>query len=169
METFYVRRIREVGKNKKLLEEKLSVEIKTFQGKVMIEGNAEDEYDAEQVFLALDFGFSVQKALLLKQEDYIFRVVHIKEHTKRNLKDVLSRVIGTKGKTKRVISRLTDCEVMIKDGEVGVIGYSEDVEDTVLAMVNIIKGSKQTNMYKFLEKRNRKKKDDFVPDMINKK
>jgi ribosomal RNA assembly protein len=168
MESFYVKRIREVGRNKKMLEKKLGVTIKTFQGKVMIEGSAEDIYDAEQVFQALDFGFSLQRALLLKEEDFVFQKVHIHEHTKRNLVDVKARLIGTKGKTKRVLSQLSDCEIMIKEGEVGVIGYVEDVEDTVVAIINIIKGSKQSNMYKFLEKRGKQKKDDFVPDMIKK-
>jgi len=168
METFRVRRIREVGKNIKELEEKLKVSIKTFQGKVIIEGSAQDEYDAEKIFEALDFGFSIKRALLLKQEDFVFRRIHIGEHTKRNLKDVQARLIGTKGKTRRVISNLTECEMIIKEGEIGLIGQVEDVDSAEIALISIIKGSKQANMYKFLEKRNQKRKDDYVPDMINK-
>jgi ribosomal RNA assembly protein len=159
METFYVRKIAETKKLKKELEAKLNVRLEIKGNYIVVDGSSLDEYDASRIFGAIGFGFSVRKALLLKGDEMIFKIVHIKSHTKRNLKDVLSRIIGKKGKTKRTISEISGCEILIKDGEVGIIGDVESVEDTETAIINLIKGSKQSNTYRYLEKRNKIKKE----------
>jgi len=165
METIYVTRIGEVRKNKKNLERKLGVKIAIKGGRVSFHGKSLDEYDAAQVFEAISFGFSSRKALRLKNEDYVFRIVHIKEHTKRNLKDIKSRLIGTHGRTRKTVSGISGCDVLIQEGDVGIIGDVENVANAEIAVISLIKGSKQSNMYKFLEKRNRlKKEDDFNLD-----
>ena len=158
MESFYIEKISEVKKSRAELEKKLSIKIKITGKNVAIAGHALNEYEAELVFDAIRFGFSQKKARTLKDDDFIFKKVHIKSHTKRNLKDILSRLIGTKGRTRKIISELSHCDVLIKDGEVGIIGDVEDVENTEIAIVNIIKGSKQTNMYRYLEKIGKTKK-----------
>lgn len=163
METFYVTRISEVNRNKDLLEEKLKVKLTISGIKVEVEGKAVDEFEATRVFDAVVFGFSVKKALLVLNEDFVFKTVHIKDHTKRNLKDVQARIIGTKGKARRTISDISGCELLIKEGEVGIIGDVESAADAETAVVNIIKGSKQSNMYRYLEKRNAIKKNSFDP------
>lgn len=159
-ETVYVKKINDVKKNKKLLEEKLDVKLSIVKNNVTVKGDTVDEFDAVKVFEAINFGFSVRRALLLKNEDYVFRVVHIKDHTKRNLADVKARLIGKKGKTRRVFSETSGCEILITDTEVGVIGEALDVESVETAVINLIRGSKQTNMYKFLEKHNKTKKEN---------
>lgn len=159
MEQFYVQKVKDLEKNKRELEEKLNVKIKIEGKKVSIEGEALEEYDATLVFEAIEFGFSPKKALSLINEEVIFKVVHIKSHTNRNLKAVVARLVGTKGKTKRTISDIADCEILIKDTEVGIIGYVEDVANVEQAIINIIKGSKQANMYRYLERMNRTKKE----------
>jgi len=163
MESIYLSRVNETKKLKLKLQRELNVKLKIVGKKVVIDGKAIDEYDAMKVFEAIGFGFSVSKALMLKEEDFVFRVVHIKDHTRRNLRDIKSRLIGKRGKTRRMISEISGCEVLIKEGEVGIIGEVSDVEDTLIAVVSLIKGSKEANMYKYLEKRNRvrKKEDDF--------
>src|SRR3989338_8813246 len=113
METVYLKKIGEVKKLKFQLEKKLDVKLKIVKGRVDIVGTAVDEYDAVRVFDAIGFGFSVRKALKLKEDDTIFKLVHIKEYTKRNLRDVKARLIGTHGKTKKTISEISGCEVII--------------------------------------------------------
>lgn len=157
METIYVKRVGEVRKNKVEMEKKLFVKIKIFGGNVSFSGEAMDEYDAKQVLEAINFGFSANKALLLKKEDFVFKQIHIREHTKRNLKDIKSRLIGTHGRTRETISKISDCEVLIRESDVGVIGHVEDVANTESAVINLIKGSKQSNAYRYLEKMNRLK------------
>ena len=163
MEEFHIKNIRELIKNKDKLEERLNVKIKIQGNKVYVEGDPLYEYESSLVFKAIAFGFSVKIALLLVDEENIFKTIHIREHTKRRLKDVLARLIGTKGKTKRVISDISNCYIVIKEGSVGIIGDGKDVENAETAVISLIKGSKQVNMYHYLEKMNKIKKemDDY--------
>ena len=159
METFFIKKIREVKKLKSDIEKKLEIELKILGNKVVIRGNPVNEYDALRIFEAIAFGFPVKKAFLLKESDASFRALHIKDYSKRNLKDINSRLIGKQGKTKKTIAEISNCHILVRDGEVGIIGYSEDVESASTAIIHLIKGSKQSNMYKYLERMNRAKKE----------
>lgn len=159
METFYIKKIKEFTKAKKRIEKKLGLTITIKDHRVTVQGDSIDEYAAEQVFDAINFGFSITKALELADAEVVFKRIHIKEFTKRNLKDVKARLIGTHGKTRKTLSEISGCEVKINESEVGILGDVENVDDVYTAVVHIIKGSKQSNMYKFLERMNREKKN----------
>ena len=170
MENLFVKNIREVIRNKKNLEKELNVRISVKGNIVAIDGKSLDEFEAAIIFDAISFGFSVKKALVLKNEDFVFRRVHIKEHTRRKLKDVKARLIGTHGKTKKTFSQISGCEILIGESEIGIISYVENVNNVKNALINIIRGSKQGNMYKYLEKMNRLKREyDPQPQLKNKK
>ncbi len=170
MEEVFVRKIEDIKKNKAEIERKLNVKITIVGNRVSYEGDSLDEYEASLVFEAISFGFSIKVALNLKIEDNTFKVIHIKEHTRRKLKDVKSRLIGTEGKTRRIISDISNCFVLINESDVGIIGYVEDVENACTAVINLIRGSKQANMYQYLERMNRtKKEEDFNISIKNKK
>jgi rRNA processing protein Krr1/Pno1 len=47
---------------------------------------------------------------------------------------------------------LTDCNFELKNNEVGIIGNPEHIENAQNAVIAIIKGAKQSNVYSFLEK-----------------
>lgn len=159
METVFLSRIREVQKERQTLEKALNVKIKIIGNRAEIEGSTIAEYDSLAVFSAINFGFPVQKALLLRNEEMMFRTIHIRDYTKRDLRAIKARLIGTKGKTRRTISQISGCEVLIKEGDVGLLGDAESVEDTERAVVQLIRGTKQSNTYRYLEKRNREKKE----------
>ncbi len=160
MEEIYVSDTREVVKNKSKLEKELGVKISVDGKKILIEGGGVEEYEAKLVFGAIDFGFTVRQALSLKDEEMMFRKIHIKDYTRRKLEDVRARIIGTKGKAKRTMEEISNCKILIKENEVGVIGYAEDVENVITAITHVIKGSKQSNMYAYLERMNRVRKEE---------
>ena len=63
------------------------------------EGTPEDEYLAEKVIDALNFGFPFSEALAIRTEDALLEIINIKEHTKRaDLPSVRARIIGKDGK-----------------------------------------------------------------------
>lgn len=159
METLLFPSIGEIKREKELLERKLKVKI-TIQGKkVMFEGDSLDEYEASLVFEAMQFGFSAEDALLLKDEEVTFKKVNIKNFTRRrNLADVRARVIGKYGRTKRTIQNIASCRLVIKGNEVGIIGSAEEIDHAITALTNLIRGSKQSNVYNFLERMNTNKK-----------
>lgn len=140
-------------KNKKKLETKLNIKISNKGKEVFIEGKPEDEFIAEKVIDALNFGFPFQIAMLIKEEDFLFEILNIKDYTKRNdLERVRARIIGKKGKTLNTLNQLTGCFFERKENEVGIIGPAESIQNAQNGVISIIQGAKQSNVYKFLEK-----------------
>jgi ribosomal RNA assembly protein len=159
METIYCGRVGDIKKEKTFLEKKLGVKIEVKGKNVTVDGLSFDEYEATTVLNAISFGFPVKTAIMLKDENLVFRIIPIKNFTRRkDLRVVKGRLIGTEGKTKKTIENLADCKVIIRDKEVGVLCESEEVEYIITAITGIIRGSKQSNMYRFLEKINADRK-----------
>lgn len=146
-------KVARVIKNRKRLEKKLGVNIANRGKEVFIEGNPLNEYVAEKVIDALDFGFPFSTAMLIQEEDFSFEVINIKDHTKRkDLERIRARIIGAKGGTLKALSELTKCFLELKDNSVGVIGEPEDIKNAEYAIVSLIQGTKQSNVYSYLEK-----------------
>jgi len=157
MQEIYTEFIRKVLQNKKRLEQELEVKI-TNQGKnLFIDGEPDKEFLALQIIEAINVGFSVEKTLNLKQEDIILQTLHIKDKTKRNdLERVRARIIGKQGKTLKTLNNLTGCEFSIKDNEIGIIGNTDDIKEAMQAIISLIQGSRQSNVYAHTEKEIRK-------------
>jgi len=153
MKVIISEKISRIIKAKKKLETKLEVKISNRGKEVTIEGSPENEYIAEKVIDALNFGFPFSTALSIKQEDFIFEIINIKDHTTRkDLSRVRARIIGTKGKTLQTLTNLTKCHFELKDNNIGIIGAPEYIENAQEAVILIIQGSKQANVYAHLEK-----------------
>lgn len=160
METFILERVNELKEEKDFLERKLGIKIKVTGKKVEIQGEALNEYEASLVIEAINFGFPARTAVMVSEEDMVFKKVNIKEFTRRkDMESVRGRVIGSEGRTKRTIENISGCEIFIKNNEVGIIGHVEDVEYSITALQNLIRGSKQSNVYNFLEKTRKLKKE----------
>jgi len=161
MEPLFFENTKELKKEKERLEKKLNVKIEITGKKVIIEGEPLDEYEAITILDAMRFGFSAGIALTLKDTDFVFKKISIRDYTRRkNLEDVRARIIGTKGTTKRTIEEISGCKINLHKNEVGVIGPVEAVEEATTALTNLIRGSKQANIYRFLEGINAGKRDE---------
>ncbi|MBD3247378.1 hypothetical protein GF378_02040 [Candidatus Pacearchaeota archaeon] len=153
MRKILVNKLPRIIKARKKLEKKLNVKINNKGREIILEGDAEDEYIAEKVIDALDFGFSMKNALLIKERDYMFEIINIKKHTRRkNLKAIKARIIGTKGGTLSTLKELTKCFFEIKDNKVGIIGDPLLIKNAQDAVIKLIQGSRQANVYSYLEK-----------------
>jgi len=154
MEKIIIEKIARVTKNRKKLEEKLDVKIENRGKEIFVTGNPENEYIALKVIQALEFGFPFSAAILIKDEDFMFEILNIKNYTTRkDLERVRARIIGKQGKTLKTLSNLTRCYFELKDNEVGIIGDPEFIKNGEEAIILIIKGSKHANVYSHLEKR----------------
>ncbi len=155
METLLASKTKEMRKERAELEKRLNVTITLNGNKVTIEGTPVDEYEALLVLDAMGFGFSAKKALLLLEQDMLFRKLHMKDFTRRkDMEEVRGRTIGREGKTKRTLESVSGCSIVISGNEVGVIGPAEAIDATTTALKKIIKGSKQANVYNYLERMN---------------
>lgn len=140
-------------KNKKRLEKKLNIKISNRGKEVQINGNPGDEYIAEKVIDALNFGFPFSTAISIKEEDLEFERLVIKDYTNRkDLKRVRARIIGKAGKTLKTLCQLTKCNFELQYNKIGIIGSPEFIENAQEAIISLIKGAKQTNIYSHLEK-----------------
>lgn len=145
------------------IEKKIGVKINIKGRKIEIEGTPVEEYEASIIIEALDFGFKQKDALKLADENNIFRKLPIKKFTaKKNLEEVRGRIIGTEGKTKRTLEEISGCAVVIHNNQVGMIGPAENIEEATTALTKLIKGSKQANVYRFLEKMNAAKREKLI-------
>ncbi len=146
-------RSRMILQNVEVLEEKLNITISNKGRIIIINGSVDDEYFAEKVLGAINFGFSIDEALTLKDEDNIFQVINIKEFSNTsNLERVRGRIIGTRRKTLKSIETLTNCILVLKNNQIGIIGNNEEVENAIRALSSLIKGAKTANVYAYLEK-----------------
>ena len=158
-EQIYSESIRKAIENKKQIESSLKVKLNIKGHIVTITGDPADELICLRVIEAMNLGFSVFQALDLKDEQFAFEVIPIKNIAKRrNLSQVRGRIIGTERKTLRTIEALTGCEIVLHDNSVGVIGLSEAVRKASYAMRKLIAGSKHANVYMYLEDENAKQK-----------
>jgi len=170
----YAQNLKEIVNNRAKIERELNVKI-TNQGRnIFIEGPAENEYLCLRIIEAINLGFSLEKALALKNEDVILHILNIRDITRRNdLERVRARLIGTQGKTKSNMENLSDCMISIHDNWVGIIGEVGCIEEAIISLRMIIQGSKQGNVYTRLEKKKKERRlkpiETIKQDKIQKK
>ncbi|MEK6757820.1 MAG: hypothetical protein AABX88_01700 [Nanoarchaeota archaeon] len=153
MKIIIAEKLARIIKNRRKLETQLNVKITNRGKEVSIQGDPENEYVAEKVIDALEFGFPFSTAMLIEEENLDFQIINIKDHTKRHdLERVRGRIIGKGGKTLKTLSLLTKCFFEIKENQIGIVGDSENLPGAEQGLIFLIKGSKQGNVYKFLEK-----------------
>ncbi|MFA5060839.1 MAG: hypothetical protein WC494_00805 [Candidatus Pacearchaeota archaeon] len=147
--------MRKIKKAVPIIESKLKVKISFGKDRISIVGSELNEFLVEEIVRAVDFGFHIDDALLLKSEDFVLEFIDIKEHTRRkNLKDVRARIIGTNGKARKTLENLTGAVIVIKSNRVGVIVDSTHLDTTIQAIESLIQGSKHGNVFSYLEKQN---------------
>jgi ribosomal RNA assembly protein len=147
MKKMILEKIPRIIKARKSLEKELNIKIELSGREISITGKPEDEYISERVIEAIDFGFPIDAALMIKEEDLALEILNIKEHTKRkDYKRIRGRIIGKEGKTKNTISSLTDCFIEVKDNRVATVGHPENVKTARQAIISLIKGTKQANV-----------------------
>ena len=154
MKIIFSEKLPRILKNKKKLEKILNIKITNRGKEVSIKGKSEEEYLAEKVIDAINFGFPLSVAIMIKTEDYVFEIISIKDYTKRkDLKSIRARIIGRGGKTLKILSQLTDCYFELKDNEIGIIGDPEFIKEGQDSVIAIIRGAKQGNVYGAIKKK----------------
>jgi ribosomal RNA assembly protein len=137
------------------IEGKIKIKVSLGKGYVVLRGSELDEFLGEKIIQAVDFGFHVDDALLLKGEKFTLEYIKVRENTHRkNLRDVRARLIGTDGKARKTIENLTGAVIVIHDNEVGVIVDDIHLEAVTQGIESLIHGAKHGNVFAYLEKQN---------------
>ncbi|MEK6852351.1 MAG: KH domain-containing protein [Nanoarchaeota archaeon] len=143
------------GRNKKKIEQELGVRLKvSSSGIVTIQGDVQYAHYAVKVIQAFCFGFELGDALLLGDPECRFEVINIKNYakSKNRLREVKGRLIGTQGRVKRVLEELGDVVLCVSENKLGIIGKTEEVVMVREAIDSLLKGAKQSRIYRWLEK-----------------
>ncbi|MFH1365411.1 MAG: hypothetical protein ABIH28_02415 [archaeon] len=140
-------------KAKEDLKKITGVNIENRGKEIYLEGKPEDEFIAEKIVDALDFGFPFSAATTIKQDNFHFEILDIKEYTRRkDLKTIRGRIIGTDGRTLKILAILSNCFFEINGNRIGIIGPIECSKSARESIISLIRGSKQANVYRALEK-----------------
>jgi ribosomal RNA assembly protein len=114
-------------------------------------------FKAKEVVLAIGRGFSPIRAYKLLQDEYTtFVIIDLREilgRSQSDIKRIKGRIIGKKGKTRKLIEELTDSYVSIYGYTVAIIGDIEQIEITKEAISMIIKGNQHATVYKYLQRK----------------
>lgn len=117
---------------------------------VTISGDAVDVMTAENVVRAIGRGFSPHNAAELCEESNTMEIIELPKD-ERQRKRIASRIIGTRGKSRRNMELLTKTHISVYGKTVAVIGGYERVEKAHRAIEMLIKGYSHKTVYKFLE------------------
>jgi ribosomal RNA assembly protein len=141
------------------LATKTAISVDSSEGEVVI--TAKDGlrlYEAREVIRAISRGFNPETALLLLKTDYALDIISMVDYagkSKNNMLRIKGRVIGSEGKAKREVERLTNCSISVYGKTVAIIGEVADVASARRAVENLLEGATHATVYRFLEKKRR--------------
>ena len=104
---------------------------------------------------AIGRGFAPHRAMRLLDEDEYLEIVEIGDFVGKKsdkLSRMRSRLIGTNGKTRRIIEDLTGANMSIYGSTVALIGNSVQLPIAKKAVEMILRGSEHATVYRYLER-----------------
>jgi ribosomal RNA assembly protein len=154
------------GATKRVLESELGVQLRvdSREGLVTVKSESTDSTDpftALRVIEAIGRGFSPQHAKRLLEEGTSFEVIDLRDYAGRSsssLERIRGRVIGLKGKSRRVIEELTRCHLSVYGRTVAIIGDASEAQLAAEAVKMLASGSQHRTVYNTLQKARTKRK-----------
>ncbi len=134
-----------------------------FDVKISVNDEVEIEGDepltvmrTKEVMKAFGRGFDFEDALDLVDEDYMLEMMVMTEFSgkSRNRRIVLKgRVIGSGGKSKKIIEKYSGAKIVVYGKTVSIIGKWENVRLAREAVGMLLRGAKHTTVFRMLEER----------------
>jgi len=112
----------------------------------------------KMVLQAFGRGFDFDTAMNLLDEDYILEIIEMKDYagkSRNRMIELKGRVIGTKGKSKKMIEESTETKISIYGKTICIIGKWDRVTGARKSVEMLLSGSLHNTVYRFLEKVNR--------------
>ena len=156
------------GAVKKEIEKRtgVKVEVDTSSSSVILELDpTKSSYDnllkARNVIVAIAHGFSPERAFRLFNEDQILDIVDLTQYSSGSRNDLIrikGRIIGEKGKTRRIIEEYTDTYISVYGDTVAIIGGYEHVMVARRAIQMLANGAQHRTVYNYLQRERRRLK-----------
>lgn len=131
--------------------------------------NSVKEMDVKRVLNAIKLGFDIDTSFKLFHSDLmILEEINIRNRTRndKDFKRQKGRIIGKNGRTKELISELSEVDININKDYVGIIGSMSDVKEARRAVLNLIRGDAHASVYNQLEKYKSKKSNSMLNSKI---
>lgn len=157
------------GKIKKMIERRAGVKLRV-DGEGAVEISSKDpycEFRAKDIVKAIGRGFSPDDALRLAGEDYYLKVIDLKSmmDSEKARERQKARIIGEKGKAKRMIEECSDAKVCVYGHTVSLIGLLDEVELAAQAIGKLLEGRSHSVVYSLLQKGRRRMKEARIAHM----
>lgn len=156
------------GATRKMLSERsgLPISVDSEANEVSFDDKAEGAdplmvLKMRDIIRALGRGFSPEHAMRLFSDDAYFELLDIHDYAGKNkarVRQVTARLIGSEGKTRRIIEEQTHCDLAIYGHTVGIIGELEELAAATKAIDMLLSGAEHASVYGFLESQRRKAK-----------
>jgi len=157
------------GKAKKEIERRIGVKLKIGEdGEVEISSSDPyKEYMAKEVVKAIARGFAPNAAMRLLDEEQYLKVIDLKEvlDTEKAILRQKGRIIGEKGKTKKLIEECSGALVSVYGSTVSLIGTIEEIDLAAEAIMKLLEGKPHSFVYKLLEKGRKRMKEEQIAHM----
>lgn len=142
-----------IGKNRATLNEieritktKISIE----GNNVEIDGESLDIMDAKNIIIAVARGFNPKNAMKLLEENITIEILDLTVFDKPII-NLRARLIGTEGKVRKEIERLTGTSISVYGKTVSIIGTFEQVKAASDAVNMLISGARHASVYKHIQ------------------
>ena len=156
------------GKVKTTIEKKFQVNLKIdgTTGNVWISPN-QTTFDpiaflkSRDIVMAISRGFSPLKAYRLFNLDANLRIIDLRDIFGKGESDisrVKSRIIGKKGKTRRLLEEYTGVDVSVYGYTLSIIGNQNQIDIAKDAIERLIRGNQHKSVYNFLQRKRHKLK-----------
>ncbi len=160
------------GETKRQIERLGKVKIRADEeGDVEIEGEPFNVWRTKDVVKAIGRGFNPEKTMKLFSEDYYFKLIDLRElfGSEKEIKRYKGRVIGERGRSRRIIEETSEADVCIYGDTVGIIGTLEELQLAEAAIEKLLDGASHATVYAMLERGRRRMKEERMKEIWNKK
>ncbi|MEM0441000.1 MAG: KH domain-containing protein [Candidatus Caldarchaeum sp.] len=124
-------------------------------------GDPTSLFKARDIVTAIGRGFPPEKALKLTRDGYVLAVIDLTEHVGdsiNHLTRVKARVIGSQGKTRKIIEETCHVDVSVYGDTVSIIGEFEDVRAAEEALLTLVRGAPHGAVYRMVNEYARRRK-----------
>jgi ribosomal RNA assembly protein len=148
------------GEVKKSIESETHSRLKidSKEGDVVLNGkDSIGLYTAREIVHAIGRGFNPEVAQLLLRQDYMMDIINLDDYatTKNSMIRLKGRVIGSEGKSRRVIEELTQTNICIYGKTIAIIGEITNVTVAKSAIEKLLQGGMHSGVYHELEQKRR--------------
>jgi len=161
------------GETRKEIERRGKVKLKmNKEGDVEIQSeNSMNEWKVKDIVKAIGRGFAPEKAFKLFNDDYYLKIIDLKDIYKSD-KEIIrykGRVIGEKGKTKKIIEETSGADICIYGNTISIIGRIEELAIAENAINMLLSGASHSRVYSVIERERRKLKESMTAHMWEEK